>query len=531
MTIRSKLMTIGLIPVMLALIVLAAVFWTSSQMRRAREADRSAYAIVTNVFELNLTTDQYLRQPEARPRLQFESVHTALQKNLELRGTWNEKEEGLIKRMRESHQAMGQLFSLLVSLSAQNEFGNASSDPAELRERVVAQLLANSRQIVTDAVGLSQISAIHLDTAQRRGLSGILLIAAFSAAGMILLAALTIRSVLRPIDKLKEGAAVIALGDFGHRITIDSRDEVGELAATFNDMTGKLAKSHVSINLLETEITERKRAEESLKQAHWQLRDHARQLEETNKELERFAYTISHDLRAPLRAVSVFAHTLAEREAANLSDDGKQRLDAIEKNGVKMGQLIDDLLAFSAAGRSTMNIASIDMAALTEETLETLRMANDRDLSGVTVGSLPFAFGDPVLIRQVLINLLGNAVKFTRNKPERHVEIGSVAQDGETVYFVKDNGIGFDMQYYPKLFNVFERLVTDEEFEGSGVGLAIVHRLVTRHGGRVWAEGKPAEGATFYFSLPAKGTDEDRPLRWDDRPPLRTRKREEGSLR
>lgn len=226
-------------------------------------------------------------------------------------------------------------------------------------------------------------------------------------------------------------------------------------------------------------------------------------LKETQKELESFAYTISHDLRAPLRAINGFAAMLA-RSLSSVDDEVKRKLGAIETNALKMGQLIDDLLAFSRAGRTKMNMTKIDLNAMAMEILDLLK-AGREDHPMVNVMPLPLAYGDPALIRQVLTNLLSNAVKFSRKKAEPRVEIGALEKNNDYVYYVKDNGIGFDMKFYGSLFGVFQRLVTDDEFEGTGVGLAIVHRVVTRHGGRVWAEGKAGEGAVFYFTLPGKG--------------------------
>jgi PAS domain S-box-containing protein len=252
------------------------------------------------------------------------------------------------------------------------------------------------------------------------------------------------------------------------------------------------------------DMTDRKQAEEALKKAHAKLQDHARELQETNRELEGVAYTISHDLRAPLRAINGFARILVDDFGQALDEEAKRRLAVIEKNAIKMGLLIDDLLAFSRAGRTAMNISRIDMSSLVAEVVETLKSFDAGAKADIHVAALPAAQGDLALIRQVLANLLENAVKFSRNKSDRRIEVGSFERDGKQGYFVRDNGVGFDTKYNDKIFGVFQRLVTDREFEGTGVGLAIVHRLVTRHGGRVWAESRPGEGATFYFTLPGK---------------------------
>ncbi|MDD5207230.1 MAG: PAS domain S-box protein, partial [Desulfobacterales bacterium] len=250
------------------------------------------------------------------------------------------------------------------------------------------------------------------------------------------------------------------------------------------------------------DITERKRAEDALEKAHAELTARARKLEETNRELEGYAYTISHDLRTPLRAISGFSHMLADDYGPSMDEEGRRRLSVIEANAVKMGTLIDDLLAFSRAGRAAMNVSRIEMNELVAEIVETINALEPSSKTDIRVNGLPPALGDPALIRQALTNLLENAVKFSRERPFPRIEVGSFKQEGEQVYFLNDNGVSFDMKSHKRLFGVFERLVSDEEFEGTGVGLAIVHRVVTRHGGRVWAEGRLHEGATFYFTLP-----------------------------
>ncbi len=242
------------------------------------------------------------------------------------------------------------------------------------------------------------------------------------------------------------------------------------------------------------DITDRKQAEEALKQQ-------SERLVAANKEMESFAYSVSHDLRAPLRAIEGFSRILLSKMTGKLDDDERRRFEVIRESTKKMGELIDRLLDFSRLGRQSMSIADIQMPGLVKDVSEELLAANsDRKIS-VKVGHLAAVWGDKVLIKQVLVNLLSNAVKFTRNREEAVIEVGSETKDSEVIFFVRDNGVGFDMQYYGKLFGVFQRLHSDEEFEGSGAGLAIVQRIIYRHGGRVWAEGEVGKGATFYFTL------------------------------
>jgi len=259
------------------------------------------------------------------------------------------------------------------------------------------------------------------------------------------------------------------------------------------------------------DITELKQAQRSLQKAHDELevkiRERTAKLENANKELESFAYSVSHDLRAPLRAIDGFSRMLITGIAEKLNEDEKRRFEVIRDNAQKMGRLIDDLLAFSRLGRQSMTFSAINMSELVCQIWEELLAANPERSMSLQMDTLPAAFGDTALIRQVLINLLSNAVKFTRKKETALIEIGGQITDSEIVYYVRDNGAGFDMNYIDKLFGVFQRLHTQEEYEGTGAGLAIVQRIILRHNGRVWAEGAVDRGATFYFTLPKNAED------------------------
>jgi len=247
------------------------------------------------------------------------------------------------------------------------------------------------------------------------------------------------------------------------------------------------------------DITEAKRAAE--RQAHL-----VTSLEAANKELESFSYSVSHDLRSPLRAIDGFSRLLTEDYGGKFDDEGRRLLGVIRDSSKKMGQLIDDLLRFSRLGRQSLSAADIDMKRMVEDVVKEVHMAGDQR-SKLVLTALPPARGDATLLKQVWANLLANAIKFSGRREQPVVEVSGHENGTESVYCVKDNGAGFDMRYYDKLFGVFQRLHRAEEFAGTGVGLAIVQRVVSRHGGRVWAEGKVGEGATFYFSLPRGGPD------------------------
>ncbi|OGG54301.1 MAG: hypothetical protein A3F84_14725 [Candidatus Handelsmanbacteria bacterium RIFCSPLOWO2_12_FULL_64_10] len=257
---------------------------------------------------------------------------------------------------------------------------------------------------------------------------------------------------------------------------------------------------------LEIEVAERKRAEEAVRRLNVELERKNVDLQNVVKELEGFSYSVAHDLRAPLRAVIGYAAATLEDYGDRLDEEGRHYLDTIRDSAKDMGQLIDDLLNFSRLGRQQMAPAEVDVAGLARGVCEDLRRAEPGRVLRFEVGALPSAWGDRAMVRQVLVNLLSNAVKFTRPREQAVISVGGSDGDGENTYFVRDNGVGFDIKYVDKLFGVFQRLHAAGEFEGTGIGLSIVRRIVHRHGGRVWAEGAVGRGATFYFTIPEEKT-------------------------
>jgi PAS domain S-box-containing protein len=245
------------------------------------------------------------------------------------------------------------------------------------------------------------------------------------------------------------------------------------------------------------DLTARKQAQEA-------ILERTAQLEAANKELESFSYSVSHDLRAPLRAIDGFSRILLEDYADSLPDDARDYLKSVRGNAQQMGRLVDDLLAFARLGRQPIKKQTVDTARLVRQSLDELQRERDGRRIEITLGDLPPCDAEPALLKQVWTNLLSNAIKYTRGREPATIEVGCRVDAGppeERTYFVRDNGVGFDMRYVGKLFGVFQRLHRAEDYEGTGVGLAIVQRIIHRHGGRVWAESQPGQGATFSFTL------------------------------
>jgi PAS domain S-box-containing protein len=252
------------------------------------------------------------------------------------------------------------------------------------------------------------------------------------------------------------------------------------------------------------DVTELNRHQVEIRRLNEELLKKIEEALAANKDLEAFSYSVSHDLRAPLRAIDGYSQLLLEEQGDRLDEEGKRMLKIVMRGAGRMGELIDDLLEFSKTGRVSLQACHLDMNALAEEVSRDLESQNPGRKIEFRLGDLPPSWGDKGLLRQVFVNLLGNAVKYTLPRNVASIEVGGSSDKAENTYWVRDNGVGFDMQYVHKLFGVFQRLHTNQEFEGTGVGLALVQRIIQRHGGKIRAEGRVDQGATFTFSLPGK---------------------------
>ena len=297
-------------------------------------------------------------------------------------------------------------------------------------------------------------------------------------------------AALNLIQRIRQGDDVKSVEL--RRVTKDGRIlDIWLTATLLTDAQGKPA----SIATTERDFTERKQAMDELIKLKAEV-------EASNRELEAFSYSVSHDLRAPLRHIAGFVELLKKHSSASVDEKGRHYLEVISTSTVQMGQLIDDILTFSRIGRIEMMMTKVPLDELVQEALATLQPEMvGRDIVW-KISPLPEVHGERAMLKLVLINLVGNALKFSRPRAVAEIEVGSRTEGNETICYVRDNGAGFDMRYVDKLFGLFQRLHRPEDFEGTGVGLANVRRMIQRHGGRVWAEGEVDEGATFYFSIP-----------------------------
>jgi light-regulated signal transduction histidine kinase (bacteriophytochrome) len=307
-------------------------------------------------------------------------------------------------------------------------------------------------------------------------------------------------AIRRYVSSALKGALILEERTQAENQLIQYRDFLEERV---NERTKELNEINFQ---LQQEIIERKQAEEKYKTLNEELEarvlQRTTQLENANKNLESFSYSVSHDLRAPLRAITGFSAILLEDHLGDLSPGAQSLLSRISSQAKQMNQLILDLLAFSRIDRQELNKQSVNCTTLAQRVLDELLAEHYADCVIETkIADLPFCLADPALLKQVFINLISNAIKFSCNREKPCIQIFSDHKNGKDIYIIKDNGVGFDPLYQDKLFVVFQRLHDSKEFEGTGVGLAIVKRIITRHGGQIWAEGAVDQGATFYFTL------------------------------
>lgn len=326
-------------------------------------------------------------------------------------------------------------------------------------------LMASVRQITWQATGLVVV---------------VILLASCGAVGVA-------TSLTKPIKHLMKGVEIVGSGNLHHRVEASGSDEIRQLAISFNQMTEKLEATTVSRDEVE---------------------NLNRQLTTTNRELEAFAYSVSHDLLAPLRHIEGFSTMLLEDQRDRLDNQGVHCLERIRAGVMRMEGLIEALLKLSRISRADMHSREVDLSRIARSVVEQLQEAEPGRTVNVTIADGMKAVGDEDLLRVVLFNLLGNAWKYSSTRDVSRIEFGYQEVDEWVVYYVRDNGVGFDMKYVDKLFGVFRRLVADTDFPGTGIGLATVLRIITRHGGEIWAEAEPDRGATFYFTLQQKSARE-----------------------
>ena len=514
MRITTRLRIISTVTAAALAVLVPVLIWSFLEFNSASSDDSLADAISVGSSERTSFSGQYFLYREDRLRAQWDESNEAIGRMLRQAEAQfhSEQDRQILERLRRNIEDSADIFHRIVKNS--RELTTAAGNRyiyEELDKRLFSQLLLKNVATRDMITALKGASTWRIEQTYRR----LIIIVSVFAVTLAIIIILTSMHLARLINKrlapLHDGAKIIADGDLYYRIKGSGADEFAELALSINAMTDKLQAFTAK---LESEIDVRKRAEEGIRQLNIELErrviERTAKLEAANKDLEGFAYSVSHDLRVPLRAIDGFSQLVLKQYEDKLDDEGKRLLNVVRSNTKRMGQLVDDILAFSRAGRLEIRTSEADMEALAREVWRELEpsMAG-RDVR-LDIKPLPKVQGDPAMLRQVWANLLGNAAKFTNLRATARIEVGGSpglaanGEGGEFTFYVKDNGVGFDQQYVHKLFGVFQRLHGVDEFEGTGIGLAIVKRIITRHGGRVWAEGKVNEGATFYFTLTLK---------------------------
>ncbi len=506
MSIKTQLRIAASLPALFGLMVAVALWVSWGQVERTRARAVQAESIVRDLSELNALTQEYLLFGGARVSDQLAKYQVSLAAVLAAADFAQPAEQSLVQSLRRGQRDLERLQAVLLS-------GSAVS-----REQVAGALLVKVQDLRFKARRLAALQNREVIAIQRQ--VDALVLIALGALTVLSIALLTwvSRRLIRGLDRLALGMRRVEDGELTHEIPVGRGAELDRLAVAFNGMTRRLRESYTSIERLGQEIEERRLAEQEVRRYRDHLEDlvaertaalnhRTAELEAVNADLEGFSYSVSHDLRAPLRAIDGFAAILREDYAPHLDAEGVRLLGVVSENAQRMGQLIDDILAFSRAGRQTLHLTALDMNALVREVWQGLEPHRQGRVVRLYLGDLPSVIGDPGAIRQVWANLLNNALKFSRHREPAVIEVAGRREAGAVVYTVGDNGVGFQPAYAAKLFGLFQRLHGMDEFEGTGVGLAIVKRYVEKHGGWVAGEGSPDAGATFRFSMPVGGHD------------------------
>jgi len=457
----------------LALALLAALtaILVQNQLAVARSlADLTqAQELVRTVVRMRNIAVEVTTNRSARQEIQWQVGMREFARALHPLQTQFVEENLVLNAISENVKDVDQLFQRLLASTAEQQADPADAGASNPRR------IAHGLHVLLGDVSLMALRLAELQTVEvRDARHKVLWTSAFLVLAMlaILIAYLVVfhRFVLAPIQRLQAATDRVAAGDLAHRVDLRAENEFGELGRRFDHMTGQVQASQTGMTA-------------------------------AIKELEAFAYSVSHDLRAPLRGMDAFAQILQKKYATHMDEDAQHCLHMIRDNAQQMGRLIDDLLAFSRLSQQPLNKERVDQEVLVHSVLQSLQAElKDRQID-LNVGELPAAEADPRLLRQVWVNLISNALKYTRSRGHALIRVGAEKKDGIAVCFVQDNGVGFDMRYAHKLFGVFQRLHRAEDYEGTGVGLAIVQRIVARHGGRIWAQAAKNQGATFYFTL------------------------------
>jgi len=502
MKIRTKLILITALPVVLALVVGVILTTAALRLRQLMGPVESARdEVVTSVFELSVLTHEYVQRATPRVREQWQARHASLQRLLET-APFPTEAEPTRANMRLLHRELGNLFERLTTVYDPQT--GPATDPdalAALRARRVGQLLTMAQQLVSVSADVGRAGERERAHVLQMTYLMLLVVVMLTAAGLAGVSVLVSRSVTRPIARLRRGTELVARGRLDERINSNATDEIGDLAREFDRMTGTLREVTVSRDELAAEVERRRQVEAALAARNAELHELTGKLARSNEDLGMFAYAASHDLQEPLRAVAGFVQLLEKRYQPLLDDRGRQYIAMTVEATQRMQTLIHGLLDYSRVTTRGKPLTATDTGSVLDVALGNLRVAMADSHATVTHDTMPTVNADELQMTQLFQNLIGNALKF-RGTTAPQIHIGAQRLDGHWEFSVRDNGIGIAPEYAERVFVIFQRLHTRQEYPGTGLGLALCKKIVERHGGRIWVESQPGAGATFRFTIP-----------------------------
>lgn len=474
-------------------LTVSLVFALAFQMQKdARVRAKAAVDLLAGAYELELFSNSYLRYPVERPREQWLLKYNVLVKSLDKTSFGRRGQAVFTTRMRQNLHNLKTLFDNLVET-----YTTSRSVSPEYRDRLAELLLVYSREISHDAVRLESANNAVIEDINRQ-MAVVLPIIVIIMVGITLWLSMRIGNSIRgPILKLKAGAETIGSGNLDYRIGIASDDEIGHLSVAFDQMTERLKDTTVSRDELRREVELRRQAEEEREKL-------LEGLFRSNKELEQFAHIASHDLQEPLRKIASFTELLAKRYKGKFDDKADTYIEYIVDGANRMKILINDLLGYSRVMSRGREFGEVDSNIVLRRVLETLDMTIKENGAEITSDPLPVVMADEIQLSQIFQNLISNAIKY-RGEQSPKVHISVVKTEKEWTFSIRDNGIGIAPEFHERIFVIFQRLHTRAQYSGTGIGLAICHKIVERHGGRIWVESEAGKGATFYFTIPRIG--------------------------